>query len=151
MRCRYIGLLVNREPTHSSLGDASYEGLGAWSPSTDFNYMIRLTRDDLIHAGFDMKAIDDDIGEPDGSQDDGLHINVLEFVIIIIQLWFTVKFIQRDGPRLGGYIVKLIGDNTSALSWLQYAARSHRPAVRELSRFVLALTLACPFDMKLSG
>ena len=148
---RYIGLLVDREPTHCCLGDASYGGLGAWSPASDFNFMFRLTRDDLIRAGFDMKAINDDTCEPDGASDDGLHINVLEFVVIIIQLWFVLKFIQQSGPRLGGYIVTLIGDNTSALSWLRYAARSHRPAVRELSRFALALTLACSFDMKLSG
>jgi len=42
-------------------------------------------------------------------------------------------------------------DNTSALSWMQYAARSHRPVVRELSRFFLALTLASPILFKLSG
>lgn len=48
-------------------------------------------------------------------------------------------------------MVQLIGDNTSAISWLRYAARSHRPMVRELSRFALALTLACPQSLKLSG
>ena len=147
---RYIGLLVDREPTHQCLSDASYSGIGAFSEQEHFNFRWRLFRADLIQVGFDMKSIDDDTCEPDGTSD-GLHINVLEFVTMIIELWFVIVICQRRGPHPGGYIVQLIGDNTSAISWLRYAARSHRPIVRELSRFAMALTLACPHSIKLSG
>lgn len=147
---RYIGLLVDREPNHQCWSDASYGGLGAFSLKEHFNFKWRLYREDLVQVGFDMKAIDEDTCEPDGTSD-GLHINILEFVTMIIELWFVIAISKRRGPFPGGYIVRLIGDNTSALSWLRYAARSHRPMVRDLSRFALALTLACPQSLKLSG
>ena len=44
---RDIGLLVIREPTHICLSDASYGGLGAWSAHYHFDFMWRLTREDL--------------------------------------------------------------------------------------------------------
>jgi hypothetical protein len=98
-----------------------------------------------------MKSINEATQEPDGADPDGEHINILEFVTIIIQAWFIVRFIMIAGDISGGYIVALFADNTSALSWMRYAARSHRPVVRELSRFLMALTLACPISFKLSG
>ena len=125
---------------HECFSDASYAGIGAFSDHDEFDFRWRLTREELIQAGFDMKAIDQDSGEPHGTSD-GLHINVLEFIAMIIELW----------PIAGGYIVSLRGDNTSAISWLRYAARSHRPLVRELSRFVMDLTLVCPHSLKLTG
>jgi hypothetical protein len=141
---------VEREPTHECFSDASYAGIGAFSAYEEFNFRWRLTRDDLIQVGFDMKAIDEDSGEPDGTSD-GLHINVLEFIAMIIELWFVITKISEKGPIAGGYIVSLRGDNTSAISWLRYAARSHRPLVRELSRFAMGLTLVCPHSLKLTG
>jgi len=147
---RDIALLVNREITHSCSSDASYSGLGAWSPSDQFNFMWRITREDLIRAGFDMKSIDANTSEPDGTVD-GHHINVLEFICLIIELWFVILLIANSGPRVGGYIVCLVTDNTSALSWLRYASRSHRPIVRALARFAVQLTMSSPFPLKLSG
>jgi len=57
-------------------------------------------RDDLIATGFDMKAISEDTCKPDRSSD-GEHINVLEFVTIIIELWFVIVLMMRRGPRAG--------------------------------------------------
>jgi hypothetical protein len=94
-----------------------------------------------------MKSIDDDMREPDGTSN-GMHINVLEFITMIIELWFIIIIIKRKGPFPGGYIVQLIGDNTTAISWLRYAARSHHPIVRELSHFAMALTLSCPYSLE---
>jgi hypothetical protein len=51
--------------------------------------MWGLTCDDLVHAGFDMKSIDADTAEPNGTTD-GLYINILEFITIIIDLWFAL-------------------------------------------------------------
>jgi hypothetical protein len=104
----------------------------------------------LIRAGFDMKLIDAITCEPEDAPD-GLHINVLEFVALLIELWFVIAFIRRSGPITGGYVVSLLADNTSALSWFRYASRSHRPAVRALARFGMQLTLACPHPLKISG
>jgi hypothetical protein len=48
---------------------------------------------------------------------------VLEFFIaLIIELRFVITKISKRGPIAGGYIVSLHGDNTSAISWLRYAA-----------------------------
>jgi hypothetical protein len=97
-----------------------------------------------------MKVIDEDSGEPDGMSD-GLHNNLLEFIAMIIELWFVITMILKKGPIASGYIVSLHGNNTSAISWLHYAARSHHPLVRELSRFAMGLTLICPHSLKLTG
>jgi hypothetical protein len=42
-------------------------------------------RADLVKTGFDMKSIAEDTCEPNGT-DNGLHINVLEFITMIIEL-----------------------------------------------------------------
>jgi hypothetical protein len=52
---------------------------------------------------------------------------------------------------VGGHIFAVFADNTSALSWLRYASRSHRPNVRQLARFVSALLFASGFQGKVQG
>jgi hypothetical protein len=129
---RPIALLVQREWTCQVLSDAAYSGIGGWSPTLKF--MWRVTREQLVEAGFNMKAIGAD-GEAAriAADDNSLHINVLEFVGIIINIWFTIIYTRRDPEKLGGHIVSVIADNTSALSWFRHASRSHRPAVRNLA------------------
>jgi len=130
---------------------ASYGDLGAWSSHEDFDFKWQLTRDDLVATGFDMKIIDNDTCEPDGSAD-GLHINILEFVItIIIELWFVLTFIKCGGPRVGSYVVLMWADNTSALSWMWYVARLHCLIAQELFHFFMACTLVSPIPFKLLG
>jgi hypothetical protein len=46
---RYIGLIVPRDATHTILSDASYAGIGGWSP--DFQVQWRITRQDLMALG----------------------------------------------------------------------------------------------------
>ena len=129
---RPIALLVEREVTCEILSDAAYSGIGGWSPTLKF--MWRITRDELCAAGFDMKKINAD-GEAARAPttDDSLHINVLEFVAIIINVWFAITYIRREPEKPGGHIVSVVADNTSALSWFRHASRSHRPAVRNLA------------------
>jgi hypothetical protein len=146
--CRPIGLLVDRDPTSESLSDASYEGLGGWCKR--FNFMWRLSRQDLVDLGFDMKAIDEFEGEP-LIDETGLHINILEFIAIIVDVWLTLYFAMKEGDIPGGHILSIRADNTSALSWMRYASRSHKPIVRQLSRFLCALILSFPFPVKVSG
>jgi hypothetical protein len=142
----YIGFLVDCKPTGQIISDASYEGIGRWSPDDLFRW--RLSRSDLIHAGFQMKhlkrnARELDINEP------GTHINVLEFVAIIINLWLMIVVVSRRHPApISGHIFAVFANNTSALSWLCYASRLHCPNVCRLARFTSALLFALGFQGK---
>jgi hypothetical protein len=144
----YIGFLVDREPTARIISDAAYEGLGGWSPDALFKW--RLSRADLVNAGFDMKHLEGSASEPDLDAL-GLHINVLEFVAIILNLWMIIVQSRRRPEPAGGHIFAVFADNTSALSWLRYASRSHRPNVRCLARFTSALLFASGFQGKVQS
>lgn len=144
----YIGYLVDREPTGRIISDASYEGIGGWSPDLLFRW--RLSRSDLVHAGFQMKRLNSFSREPDADAE-GIHINVLEFVAIIINLWMMIVLSRRRPVQVGGNIFAVFADNTSALSWLRYASRSHRANVRRLARFTSALLFASGFQGKVQG
>jgi hypothetical protein len=136
---RYIGLLIPRLATHALLSDASYEGVGGWSP--DFQVMWRLTREDLILLGFPIKLVNPTTGEPAALDTEGLHINPLEFIACIINLWVLLKCIQLLPPCDTGYVIDLLSDNTSALSWLKVTAATRNPALQPLARFASALLI----------
>jgi hypothetical protein len=123
--CRPIGLMIPHEPNVIVLSDASYCGLGGWSPTWQF--MWQVTRAELAAFGFDMCKIDQ-AGEdllmyehdcPDALR--GLHINVLELLTIIINIWIVLTWLQRLNVPSGGWIISVLADNTSALSWLHFA------------------------------
>lgn len=140
---RPIAMLIPREPTCSIYSDAAHSGLGGWSP--DLRFVWRLTRKDMVDAGFDMQEIDDNGVErnrwrkaddlPPGHAEQ-LHINPLEFIAIIINIWFATVIIRKGQPKDGGHHINVLADNTSALSWLKYAARSHSIPVRNLAYFL---------------
>jgi hypothetical protein len=134
---RYIGLLVPREATHTILSDASYAGIGGWSP--DFLIQWRITRADLVLLGFKMKHINKYKQEPLDATTDGLHINPLEFLAAIINLWLVLKLVQKLPPLLTGYIIDLLSDNTSALSWMHLTAQTRDPRLQPLARFTSTL------------
>lgn len=48
--------------------------------------MWRLSRRNLIDYGLDMKSIDAITNEPIGDSQDGLHINPLEFIALLINM-----------------------------------------------------------------
>jgi hypothetical protein len=62
-----------------------------------------------------------------------LHLNILEFVGVIINVWLAIHFAKQDGHKAGGHIIQILADNTSALSWMHYAARCHSRPVRHIS------------------
>ena len=140
--------LVDREPTARIISSASYEGLGGWSCKYSFKW--RLNREDLITAGFRMKAQAEDSVEPEADAS-GTHINILEFIAIIIDLWMIIVLSRRRPEPAGGHIFAVFANNTSALSWLRYASRSHRPNVCCLARFMSALLFASGFQGKIQG
>ena len=134
---RPIACLIPRDSTAVSLSDAAYTGMGGWSP--EFNFLWRLTNADLVACGFDMKVVAKYKSEPIHHDDKGLHINILEFIALIINLWMSIHFIRKQSDKPGGHVLLLEADNTSALSWLRHAARCHSLPVRNLAFFAHAL------------
>lgn len=134
----YIGLLIPRSPTHTMISDASYEGLGGWSP--EFEVQWRLTKDDLLELGFHIKIVNALTGEPTSDQI-GLHINPLEFIATIINLWLMLVLIKSLPVCDTGYIVDVLSDNTSALSWLKLTATTKDSRLQPLARFASALLI----------
>jgi hypothetical protein len=134
---RPIYLQLDRDLTHTVISDASYAGLGGWSP--EFKFLWRITREDLINYGFQMKPLGTNSQEPSEPSADGLHINPLEFVAALINLWIALRRIMDLGPRDGGYVLGLLSDNTSALAWMSYASRTPDPLLQGLARLGAAL------------
>jgi hypothetical protein len=129
---RLIALMIPRTPTHEFLSDASYGGMGGWSQQ--FRVLWRILRADLIHYGFSMKAINSANEPSDLFNPDGIHINLLEFAGVLIDLFIGIKLLTRLEIPPTGFILELIADNTSALAWLKYAATTENQSVRALAR-----------------
>ena len=127
---RSIGLLVPRQATAVAYSDAAYTGMGGWSPH--FGFLWRLTRSHLEHVGFPMREILEDDAAASQSGHDTLHINTLEFIGLIINLWFCLSCLQKCPTIPGGYIPLLRADNTTAVSMYSTAARSRRRVLRNL-------------------
>ena len=134
----YIGLLIPRDATYEFLSDASYEGVGGWSPHMEVQW--RLTRDDLIEMGFSIKLINAISGELAPAQK-GLHINPLEFLAAIIILWLFLCLIKKSPRCPTGYILDLLSDKTSALLWMHYTATTPDPMLQPLACFASALLI----------
>jgi hypothetical protein len=138
---RPIALLIPRTGAHSFLSDASHGGLGDRSP--EFTVMWRVMRDDLLAFGFPMKAIDT-AGEPVDLLPQGLHVNPLEFIAIIVNLWRALRFLHESPALAAGHIVTLLSDNTSATSWMRAAGRCQDEGILCLARLTSALLVrAC--------
>jgi hypothetical protein len=105
--------------------------------------MWRVMRDDLILFDFLMKDIDL-VGKPADLIQDGLHVNPLECIAIIVYLWLALKLLA-DRPHLPtGYVVLLLSDNASAISWMRSAGKCRDPGVCHLARLAAALLVrAC--------
>jgi hypothetical protein len=103
--------------------------------------MWRITTEDLLLFGFDMKPSGKANNEPITSNSKGLHINPLEFLAVIINLWLALKLITEAPPCLTGYIINLLLDNTTALSWMHVAATTPNPELQQLARFASALLM----------
>jgi len=134
-----MALFFDRDFTHRVYSDASYVGIGGWS--ADFAFMWRVTRDDMCRLGFHMKHVDRQSSEPTGMAP-GLHINPLEYVAAVINLWLALVAIIDAGPKEGGYILQLNADNTTALAWMSEAARTPDPFLQGLARLGSALLVA---------
>jgi hypothetical protein len=128
---------LDRDLTHTVISDVSYAGLGGWSP--EFKFSWRITREDLAHSGFRMKQLGTNSQEPTEPSAEGLHINPLEFIAALINLWIALRMIMDFEPRNGGYVLGLLSDNTSALSWMSVASRTPDPLLQGLAQLGSAL------------
>jgi hypothetical protein len=133
-----IALMLPRTATHIYKSDASYGGIGGWSPHTQL-----WVWGDLLRLSFSMKRITPFAEPADPRSPDGLHINILEFLGIIINLWLALILLRKSIPPPTGFILELVSDNTSGLSWLTHAACTDNPSVRALARLVSCLLLHC--------
>ena len=133
---RPIALYLDRDFTHKVYSDASMGGLGGWS--ADFSFLWRVARETMVEAGFSMRDIVIKSSDPE-SVDGFLHINPLEYVGALINLWLSLKCVMILGPIDGGYILALLVDNMTALSWMTLAARTKDPMLQGLARLGAAL------------
>ena len=135
---RPIGMVVSRQWTVKTEGDACYEGLGGLCRQLKF--MWRLSREDLKQMGFLVYEGDEPKpGEP------GMHINLLEFLALIITLWLTLSLVKPGSQP----VILATGDNTSALSWMYFASRTKKPIVRRFARFCQAMLTYYPYHFAL--
>jgi hypothetical protein len=102
--------------------------------SLEFQIQWCLTKQDLIKVGFNMK------GEPDPDQK-GHHINPLKFITCIINLWLLLWIVKDLLDCNTGYIINLLSDNTSALSWMKLTATTKDPLLQLLACFASALLI----------
>jgi hypothetical protein len=125
-----IALLVPREATHWFKSNANYAGIGGWT--LNFGALMwRVTREDLVILGFNMKTIGPKADKPMDPSKPGLHINPLEFLAAIVNLWLALKLISIKPIQCQtGYILDLISDNTTCLSWMHVAATTPDPELQ---------------------
>jgi len=141
--------LVSPHPTITVQTDASTNGVGGWS--ADLPHMWRLSISNLVACSlpvFSRHNVHNYFEQTVESRP--VHINVLKFVAIIIDLWFTIRHLAQQhstNPMSlppGGHRILALADNTSALSWLQHATRTRRPVIRRMACFLTAF-LSSPF------
>lgn len=149
--CKLIGLIIPRDVNTVPISDASYEGLGGLCRAVPFIW--RLSADDLRSCGWVITG-DGRMHEPDfipRTDDDEAHINILEFLAIIINMWLLLKLVDIRPKQNEHIIAKFLADNTSALSWLSHAARTKRTRVRNLARLLTSLLLTRNLPIQVSG
>jgi hypothetical protein len=154
---RDIGLIIPREVNTIPISDASYEGIGGFCRT--FKFMWRISASDLRSCGWKICGDSESLVNenppfsPKCAADEA-HINILEFVAIIVNLWMLLKLID-NGHRpegVGSHIIaKFLADNTSALSWLSHAGRTKRTPVRNLARFLTFMILHRNFPLQVSS
>ena len=131
---RHIGLCVLRDPYATLLSNASYEGLGGYS--LYLNFAWRLSSHDLNSMGFKVRLTEPLVyWEPD-LDPNNFHINIFELLATIINIILTVCCMNDLPPPSSGWVLHARADNTSALSWTQYASRSTRIYMRLLTHFL---------------
>jgi len=135
-----ISLLTPQESMFTFLSGASHKGLGGWSPQ--FNLMWQVTKEEHTTLGFIM-AKNSEPGPDDPPNI--LHINVLEFMALLVNVWFALAMCTGNDPtHQRQHIRNCWSDNTLALSWMVHAGCAKKPHSCQLARFLQALFTLSP-------
>ena len=147
--CHPIGLIIPWMPNLNSESDASYEGLGGRLHELDAMWWI--TTDDLCSLGWIIYGDPTELDLPLQDRpfagysinEEGMHINLLEFIALFINIWITIKRLHQLHPQGTAdlFIAKFLADNTSAISWLKYAGRSNKMPIQNLAHLLTAMLL----------
>ena len=118
---RPIGLLIPRQPHFLGESDACNIALGGWGETLNFQWRLAST---VFHVPTWIDTYD-------SRGNRILHINVQEFIAIIINIFFSmIKFLSMRATfpaTSNGHIFQHDADNTTALSWMKHASRSRQP------------------------
>ena len=64
---------------------------------------------------------------------------------MFINTWVSIKLLLRQPIPPGGWILKFLADNTSALGWIAHASRSRRDVIQNIARaYAALLTFSAP-------
>jgi hypothetical protein len=72
--------------------------------------MWHLDGDDLLHCGFALEWLEEDATVVDTADPDSLHINILELIALIINIWLTLVSIIQHGNIPRGHIISMLAD-----------------------------------------
>jgi len=138
--CHPIRLLVSRESQFTFFSNASYDGLGGWCPQ--WGIMWQITKYVLHLLGLPMVMLSE-LSQVDPPT--ALHIHVLEFIALTINIWLALAWCKQDDPHhQRTHIENFFTDNTMALSWMCYARHAKAPHTRHLACFLQALLTFSP-------
>ena len=94
------------DPTITLLLDVSYAGIGGWSPT--YGIMWQVMHQDFVDLGFPMKKLRCFQAEPLDVKSKGLHINPLEFLGTIINIWLHLVLEPSLPSCPTGHILELL-------------------------------------------
>jgi len=116
-----IGVLIPRESTFMLFfSDASHEGLGSWCPQLNLMWCIMKAK--LHSLGFVMATHSEPVPS---NPPDIVHINVLEFFALSMNVWFALATCHTcDLRHCQHHVGNFFADNTSALSWMVHASQA---------------------------
>jgi hypothetical protein len=66
--------------------------------------MWHLDGNDLLDGGFALEWLEEDAMVVNTADPDRLHINILELIALILNIWLTLVFITQHGNIPGGHI-----------------------------------------------
>ena len=127
-----IAYLIKRTPFASTFGDACLDAGGGYSLKLRFWYHIQFPEQIVRHT---LKHL------PDGKSADFVSINVLEFVIVIIDYCAALVAVMTENVTEDPYPVLLnVVDNTSAHSWTMHTCKGSFMA-KLLAKFLCYLMI----------
>jgi len=136
-----IALLIPREPSYTSWGDACLEGAGGFSLELRFWWTLDWPDDIRLRTLNQLKQGDPTL----------ISINLLEYATVIIGLAATIVIWEGSPePKPVHPLMLIFTDNTTAKSWTKKIAGLKTPQARSLARLLCHLLMQTP-DLGLSA